>query len=78
MYQTRVGEIMRYIQRMRLWLKRMTVVDEYPTKLPGRWMNVGKGRVDAVVADPAYTPKKSASTGRIRDDMHRLLLNETS
>ena len=63
---------------MRLWLKRMTVVDEYPTKLPGRWMNVGKGRVDTVVADSAYISKKPTSNGRIRDDLHRLLLNETS
>ena len=69
---------MRYIlQHMRLWWVRITTVEEYATTLPGRWMNVGKGRVDVVVADPGYTPKKSASNGRIRDDIHRLLFNET-
>ena len=60
---------------IRMWWIRMTAI-ESPTKLPGRWMNVGKGRVDIPVADPAYTPSKK-DVGRIRDDVHRLFSNCT-
>lgn len=54
------------------------IVNEFPppTTLPGRWRNVGKGRVDEVVADPAYFVKRGREKGRIRDDLHRLVSNE--
>lgn len=48
-----------------------------PTMLPGRWRNVGKGRVDSAVADPAYVPPPPPKKTHVRDDIVRLITNQT-
>ncbi len=56
------------------FLKRLTTPSPMNTTLPGRWRNVGKGRTDTPIPDPAYSkPKK----GAVRDDVVRLFTNET-
>lgn len=43
------------------FLKRLTTPSPTNTILPGRWRNVGKGRTDTPIPDPAYSKPKQGT-----------------
>ena len=55
------------------FLKHLATPSPAVTILPGRWRNVGTGRTDVPIPDPAYSKPKEAT---VRRDIVRLFTNE--